>query len=102
MPAGVEMVESRIDREIEVRVPVGRSHPLAVDANPGGGFGGGFVSGVVFQEINQRFAGVGLVGVSLIRMLTLGRFHGELGVGIATSGDLQVLRRPGIRREEWL
>src|ERR1700689_4972996 len=100
LPAGAEMMDSGIDREKEIGVAVGCSYPLAVDADSRGRFGMAFESGVVFEEIDQRLGGVGLdfikligiglVGIGLSRTrleqgLTLGRFDGELGVGIAAS-----------------
>ena len=83
LPVGTKVMLAGFDSEIEVGVGLRGANPFAVEAVTRGGPGAGVEKAVVLEEIDERFAGIGL-GKGMFGTVGL---HIEFGVVGAAAGS---------------
>jgi len=82
LPISAKMMLAWIDRHIKIRVRVGGTKPVAIEAEASGKPGARSEIGVVLQEIDESFSRVRLGE----RVLKLVGFNVELRVDVAATG----------------
>jgi hypothetical protein len=55
LPAGAKMMVPWVQGNVEVRIPVGCSHPFAINSDPGGWFWSRAEARIVLDKVDQRF-----------------------------------------------
>jgi len=55
LPAGAKMMVPWVQGNVEIRIPLGCSHPFAINSDPGGWFWSRAEARIVLDKVDQRF-----------------------------------------------